>query len=673
MPEDQIKVLIIDDDPTDRAICRHYLQSGGTGTFLFREESSGLSGLKACAIFEPDCILLDYRLPDMDGLNVLRNLWSPSATPSHPVVMLTAIGSEQIAVEAMKLGLMDYLAKNPANLGLLPRTVENAIRKFRMERKIALQRAELEQRNRELEIAHADIVREKEKYRNLTEAIPQLVWSASSGRLVHYANQRFLEYSGRGDNSSWPFASLVHADDLDRFQEVWSAAASSGGVLETEVRLKRASDGVFRWHLVRAMPIIGAHGKLDNWFGTCTDIENQKRNEEAVRQQQRFESIGLLAGGIAHDFNNLLVGIMGGASFALQSVEPDNAGYAMLEVVLSSSKRAAHLVQQLLAYAGKGSAFQEPMNLSELVDETRDLLHASVSKSVTLDFQLDRQLPSIEGNTWHLQQLIMNLIINGAEAIGDNEGTVSVKTFERELHDPQGYENALGYAITPGRYVALEVSDTGCGMDERTRNNVFEPFFTTKFTGRGLGLAAVQGIVRTLHGLVNVTSAPGRGSVFTVLLPAGELRSAPAVEEPARPSTPEIQPQRRQILVIDDEEIVGSTVKAALERAGYSVILASNGTRGLEEFRKHRDELGLILLDMSMQGKSGLQVLREIREMDSHVPVVVCSGYSEVEVMRRFDGVRFSGTIQKPFTGRELIEMAERTFSRSHIAPAFGL
>ena len=301
--------------------------------------------------------------------------------------MLTAIGSEQVAVEAMKLGLMDYLAKNPANLDMLPRTVENAIRKFRMERKIALQRAELEQRNRDLEIAQEDILREKDKYRTLTEAIPQLVWSASSGRLVHYANQRFLEYSGREANSSWPFASLVHPEDLDRFQEAWSAAASSGGVLETEARLKRALDGAYRWHLVRAVPIGSGHGKLDNWFGTCTDIENQRRNEEAIRQQQKFESIGLLAGGIAHDFNNLLVGIMGGASFALQSIEHSHPAYSMLEVVLKSSKRAAHLIQQLLAYAGKGPTFPEPANLSQLIMDTRKLIHASIPKSVTLDLR----------------------------------------------------------------------------------------------------------------------------------------------------------------------------------------------------------------------------------------------------------------------------------------------
>jgi PAS domain S-box-containing protein len=659
MPEEQIKVLIIDDDPTDCALCKHYLENGEHGRFIFREESSGLAGLKACVSFDPDCILLDYRLPDMDGLHVLRNLWSPSATPSHPVVMLTAIGSEQIAVEAMKLGLMDYLAKNPANLAQLPRTVENAIRKFRMERKIALQRAELEQRNRELEIAQEDILREKEKYRTLTEAIPQLVWSASSGRLVHYANQRFLEYSGRQANSSWPFALLIHPEDLESFQEVWSAAAESGGVLETEVRLKRAWDGVFRWHLVRAVPILDEHGRLDTWFGTCTDIENQKRNEAAVRQQQKFESIGLLAGGIAHDFNNLLVGIMGGASFALQSIDSANPAYSMLEVVLRSSKRAAHLVQQLLAYSGKGPTFPEPVNLSQLVQEARELVQPTISRSIALEFQLDPRLPNVEANSWHMQQLIVNLMTNAAEAIGDNEGTVTVKTDVRDIRDPVSYHNALGYAIAPGRYVGLEVHDSGCGMDEKTRDNVFEPFFTTKFTGRGLGLAAVQGIVRSLHGLIDVRSVLHEGSVFTVLLPA--LAAADA------------EPHGRQILVIGDEETVCHTLKAALERAGYGVLVAEDGTRGMEAFHGHRGELGLVLLDMSMQSQSGPQILWEIREADAHLPVVISSSFSADEVARRFEGISFSGTIQKPFTVTELLDAVSRILVKQRSKPATGV
>jgi two-component system cell cycle sensor histidine kinase/response regulator CckA len=652
MPDDRVKVLIIDDDPTDRAIFKSYLQANGADAFLFHEEDSGAGGLEACREFNPDCVLLDYSLPDTDGLSVLRRLGSGIATLQYPVVMLTAIGSERLAVEAMKLGLMDYLAKQPASMDHLSRTIENAMQRFRMEREIALQRQELEERNRELEVAQSDLLQEKEKYRRLTEAIPQLVWSASPGHLIHYANKRLLEYSGQSANSSWPFALLVEPQDAGRLQEAWSAAAATRGVLETEARLRRAGDGACRWHLIRAVPIFDSDGKVGKWFGTCTDIENQKQSEEAVRQQQKLESIGLLAGGIAHDFNNLLVGIMGGASFALNALSKEHPAFPMMEMILRSSERAAHLTQQLLAYAGKGQMFLEPVNISQLLEETCLLIKASISKSVELDLRIDRDVPTIEASPSQIQQLTMNLIINASEAVGESSGKVTATTFSREVEDVTGPSRECGYAISPGLFVGLEVKDTGCGMDQTTKARVFEPFFTTKFTGRGLGLAAAQGIVRALRGWIEVESAPGKGSTFRVMLP---------VTHAARPRAPEPQeqhvpPQRARILLIDDEELVCRTAQAILERAGYSVLTARDGSRGLDLLREKGNEIDLVLLDLNMPGKSGVDVLRELRLFDNTIPVAVASGYSEDEVVQRFGPNMISGFVQKPFTSSRLVK-----------------
>jgi PAS domain S-box-containing protein len=650
--ENGVKVLIIDDDPTDRAIFKRYLQASGPGSYRFHEEGSGAGGLRACREFNPDCVLLDYSLPDTDGLTVLRRLGKDSAALKYPVVMLTAIGSEQLAVEAMKLGLMDYVAKNPASLEYLPRTIENAIQRFRMEREIALQRQELEDRNRELEVAQFDLLQEKEKYRRLTEAIPQLVWSASPGHLIHYANTRLLEYSGQSDNSSWSFALLVDPLDLSTLIDAWNAAAETGGALETEVRLRRASDGAPRWHLVRAVPVRDADGKVTKWFGTCTDIENQKQTEEAVRQQQKLESIGLLAGGIAHDFNNLLVGIMGGASFAIHALDNAHAAYPMLEMVLRASERAAHLTQQLLAYAGKGQMFVEPVNISELIRETCTLLRASISKSIELDVRIDPQLPAVEANPSQIQQLAMNLVINASEAIGDRPGKVAVTTFSREFEEVKRQSAEFGSSIAPGLFVGLEVKDNGCGMDENTKARVFEPFFTTKFTGRGLGLAAAQGIVRSLHGWIEVESVPGVGSSFRILLPATPLSSLPS---PAQTDSHAKVGERARILLIDDEELVCRTAKAILEQAGFAVFTARDGSCGLDLLRDRNREFDLVLLDLSMPGKSGVDVLKEIRLFDTSIPVAVASGYSEEEVVKRFGPNMISGFVQKPFTSSRLL------------------
>jgi len=607
--------------------------------------------MRACEEFSPDCVLLDYSLPDIDGLTVLRQLRNSEGELLYPVVMLTAIGSEQIAVEAMKLGLVDYLTKNSASMDLLPRAVENAIQKFRLEKEIGLQRREIEQRNRELETAHALLMREEEKYRQLTEAIPQLVWSTSHGGVIQYANQRLLEYSGRLPNESWPFISLVDPQDAGVFTDAWASAAAAGIALETEVRLRRASDGAVRWHLIRAVPVFGSDGKLDNWFGTCTDIENQKQSEEMIRQQQKLESIGLLAGGVAHDFNNLLVGIMGGASFAIQLLDKSHAAFPMLELVLRSSERAAHLTQQLLAYAGKGQMFVEPVNISDVLDETCSLLSASISKSVELELRPGHELPMVEANPSQIQQLIMNLIINASEAIGEQPGKVIVLTFARDVEDVSAATKEAGYPLSPGRFVGLEVRDTGCGMDDATKARIFEPFFTTKFTGRGLGLAAVQGIVRQLRGWIEVRSTPGEGSIFRILLPAKDAVQTPPVEKTVR----EQVCGKARILIIDDEETVRQTAKAILEKAGYSVLVAADGNSGLQILRAEKNKIDLVLLDLSMPGKSGVDVLKEIRELDADLPVAIASGYSEEEVAKRFLPNTISGFIQKPFTSARLL------------------
>ncbi len=245
--------------------------------------------------------------------------------------MLTGIGSEEIAVEAMKLGVMDYMAKGAASAQALSMTVASAVQRFRLRQEIAQQRLALEQRNRELEATRAELFDEKERYRILAEAIPQLVWTADSDGGILYGNQRLWEFHGKASVRTFPLESLVHADDRTGLRNKWSEAGRSGGAFESELRLRRAQDQTWRWHLMRTAPIRTTDGGPVHWFGTFTDIEDQKRAEEALRQREKLDSIAALAGGIAHDFNNLLVGIMGGASFARDSLERDHSAYPMLE------------------------------------------------------------------------------------------------------------------------------------------------------------------------------------------------------------------------------------------------------------------------------------------------------------------------------------------------------
>jgi signal transduction histidine kinase len=270
---------------------------------------------------------------------------------------------------------------------------------------------------------------------------------------------------------------------------------------------------------MRTVPMRTTEEGPVRWFGTFTDIEDQRRAGELLRQRQKLESIGLLAGGIAHDFNNILVGILGGASFALDSLERDHPLYPVLEIVFRSSERAAHLTRELLAYSGKGRGFAELVDISRVARQAGETLRSSIPQAISLDIDTAKETLLVETDTSQMEQLIVNLATNGAEAIDGVEGSITIRTALESIAGLDSRSNALGYQLPPGQYVLIEVSDSGSGMDERTQSQIFDPFFTTKFTGRGLGLAAVQGIVRSLEGGIQVSSAPGQGSTFKVLLP----------------------------------------------------------------------------------------------------------------------------------------------------------
>ena len=528
----RLKVLIIDDEPIDREIFKEYLDADRPGGFSYAEAETGRDGLRQQKDFSPDCILLDFNLPDLDGLKMVRLLLDGSDTLPCAVVMLTGTGNEEIAVEAMKLGVMDYLAKGPASAYALSRTVASAVQRFRFRQEIARQRLALEQRNVELETIRAELFDEKERYRMLAETIPQLVWTADSSGRMHYGNQRLWEFNGK---VSALLEDLVHLDDKAELRNRWINAVQSGNGFESEVRLRRAQDETWRTHLMRTVPIPAPEKSSVSWFGTFTDIEDQKRAESDLRQRDKVDSIGVLAGGIAHDFNNLLAGIMAGASFALESIEANHAVYPVLEIILRSGERAAHLTQQLLAYAGKVPILLEPTDVSGIVREACEHLRPSIPKNVRLEIETDDNIPLIGTNAGHMRQVVLNLVVNAVEAIGEADGAVAVRTAIKPTvatvsasvpAEPNAPElNVPGCERAPGQYVSVEVSDSGPGMDDRLLTQIFDPFFTTKFTGRGLGLAAVQGIVRSLGGEIHVSSAAGSGSTFRVLLP---LRDATA-------------------------------------------------------------------------------------------------------------------------------------------------
>ena len=386
--------------------------------------------------------------------------------------------------------------------------------------------------------------------------------------------------------------------------------------------------------------------------GISADITERKRLEEQMRETQKLESLGVLAGGVAHDFNNLLTGILGNTSLALETIPRDNPARNVLDDVLRASERAAHLTRQMLAYAGKGRFLLEKVNLSQVVREIANLVQISIPKNVQLRLELDDQLPPIEADPGQIQQIVMNLVINGAEAIpADLNGTVLVTTGGHQVDEE--YLRTLSVdEIPPGLYVALEVHDTGIGMDLATQAKIFDPFFSTKFAGRGLGLAATLGIVRGHKGAIKVYSTPARGTTFKVLFPATESKVR---------HTPEAAGQKNlrgsgTVLVVDDEEVVRNTARAMLERYGYSVLLAHDGQEAVDLYRAAPDRIAVVLLDLTMPVMGGAEAFRQLRLIRPNVRVILSSGYNEVEAIRSFTTKGIAGFIQKPYTSAHLAE-----------------
>jgi len=414
--------------------------------------------------------------------------------------------------------------------------------------------------------------------------------------------------------------------------------------------------GADRTLLTTKAPYRDATGKIIGIIGISRDITESKHDEEALRRSQKLESLGLLAGGVAHDFNNLLVAMLGQTSLGLSRLPSGSPARENLEKAVRAAERAADLTRQMLAYSGRGHFQVTSVDLNALILDNLHLFEVAVPKNVMLRSELEPSLPWIDADVGQIQQVVMNLITNAAEAIGERPGTVTVTTGTRPVvaRDTPLWRHT-GEPLVPGNYVALEVQDDGEGMPPRVLERIFDPFFTTKFTGRGLGLAAVLGIVRGHKGGLQVVSQKGRGTFFRLVFPRSQ--HAPASRE--RAAAASLTPAGT-VLVIDDEQMVREAVADALSAEGIQYRLAANGEAGLALLDEHRREIGLVLLDLSMPGRSGEETYAALRRMDRGVPVLLSSGYAEEEARRRFHEKDLAGFLQKPYRFPTLVAEIKR-------------
>jgi PAS domain S-box-containing protein len=390
-----------------------------------------------------------------------------------------------------------------------------------------------------------------------------------------------------------------------------------------------------------------AEGEPPAFLAFVLNIGERRQLEGRLLRAQKLESLGLIAGGVAHDFNNLLATIMGNASMSLEALNREHPAYRPVNEVLVASRRASDLTQQMLAYCGRASVHVEAMDLSSMVREIGSLLRTTISKKIRLKFEMASDLPSINADPGQVQQVVMNLVINASDAIGEQPGEITVSTMVVD-------------APELGRSVCFQVRDTGCGMTDEVKARVFDPFFSTKAEGRGLGLSAVLGIVRNHGGALLVESEPGAGTTFRVMFPACEAAAVRRVPGTVRRELGGTE----TILVADDDESIRRMTKAALERFGYRVLLASNGEEAVACFKKYRTEIAAVLLDWAMPVMNGDEALTRILEEDPAAQIVMSSGYAETETMGRSGGTPLAAFIQKPYTTTQLAEKLREAIAR---------
>lgn len=515
--------------------------------------------------------------------------------------------------------------------------------------------------------AEQALTRSEQKYRELVDLLPLIVFECTVEGEITFVNQYGETALGRTLDEirrNCSVSELVAPHDRERAQEVLQKRllGEEPGTHEYDI-LRR--DGSTFPAIVETRAIVEG-GTIVGFRGISLDVSERKEVErkrkeleEQIQQAQKLESLGVLAGGIAHDFNNLLMGVLGNADLTLMQLPEDLPQREYVEDIIKASQRASALCNQMLAYSGRGQFVIQPVSISEVVEDLHHLLESSISKKSHLRFEYGSKVPSLEADLTQLRQIVMNLVTNASDAIGDDDGEIVVRTGSRWCDEEFLKNTYLDDDLSEGEYVYLEVQDSGIGMDASVQAKVFEPFYTSKERGRGLGLSAVLGIVRGHRGALQVESTPGLGTRFLIYFPASELSSKSLGEDSDWP-VHEVRSSPTTVLIVEDEALVLELAQRTLEYAGYQVLTARDGREGLEKFRAEAAEIDAVLLDLMMPHMNGDEVYREIARAAPETPVILSSGYTELEFSDRFSDANGPVFIQKPYRARDLLAVIER-------------
>jgi PAS domain S-box-containing protein len=497
----------------------------------------------------------------------------------------------------------------------------------------------------------------EQHFRRLADSAPVMIWETDRDGLVTFVNTTLLTFIGhtleQELGSGW--LESVHPDDRERTLARVTAFRVARRDFQLHFRMERA-DGEYRFVNCTGVARFDADGSFAGHIGSCLDMTELKRNQEEAVARQKLESLGVLASGIAHDFNNSLGGILASAEMLMLDLDESSPHWEELERIRNVAIHGSEIVRQLMVYAGEESAVLEDVDLASLVGEMLDLMQVSISKRAAMKVDLPKDLPIIRANQAQLRQVVMNLITNASEALGTEGGAISVSLAPVNV----GAGNRIS-GLREGDYLRLQVADTGCGMTEGIKARIFDPFFTTKPTGRGLGLSAVRGIISSHGGGINLTSEPGHGTCFEILLPVtGALRRR-------APVTPAAPPTRESavgtVLIIEDEDALRHPTAKMLRRAGFTVLEAGDGQDAAEQFRTHANNVDAVLLDLTLPGVSGPEILRELYRIRPDVKVVITTAFSWEHVKAEIGDHPPSMFIRKPYNLAALSQLLLKVVS----------
>jgi two-component system, cell cycle sensor histidine kinase and response regulator CckA len=528
----------------------------------------------------------------------------------------------------------------------------------------------------ELELQNEDLRQAQEKLQNAHERLSDLYDFAPVGyitlkdkNLILEANLTLATMLGvrRELLIGQPFNVFIVDEDQDTFYKYLWAVADTAKTLSLELRLRSAEGKPF-WAVLESVRVLGdvdgSPPGIRITVADNTEVHHAREISEAIakerhqlslhsQQMQKLESLGVMAGGIAHDFNNILAIILGYIDLAEDDMVPGSVAIGYTHEVRIAAERAKELIVQMMAYSGKNTFALEEINLSLMVEEMTQLLLVTRAKKTELICQLDSEIPAIEGAPSQLRQIVMNLITNASEAVGSDGGLIEIMTGASEYTSAMLRRTSAQDALPGGRYAFLKVSDNGCGMDEETQRRIFEPFFTTKFTGRGLGMAAVLGIIRGHQGAISIESEPGCGTNISVLFPVLNRDASPAPED----RTPKNNwLGRGTVLVVDDEAQIRTLLETLLVSKGFSVLTAEDGRQAMDVFRAHEMDIVCVILDLTMPRMGGLETFSELHHIRRDLPVILVSGYGEDSAPAVVSNMGFSGFLQKPIENNALLE-----------------